>query len=129
MRISAGWVIVTIFDRNSLKNRLRELSRRYSGKRSKHTFARADLADGVAEISLAVAPERRGQGLGSAMLRQAPGSVGAAWGDVRLRARVFADNAPSLRMFRRCGFREVDTHEAAGAEVIVFELAGDRRQR
>jgi SAM-dependent methyltransferase len=43
MRISAGWVIVTIFDRNSLKNRLRELSRRFSGKRSKHTFARADL--------------------------------------------------------------------------------------
>jgi ubiquinone/menaquinone biosynthesis C-methylase UbiE len=43
MRISAGWVIVTIFDRGSLKNRVRELSRRFSGKRSKHTFARADL--------------------------------------------------------------------------------------
>ena len=43
MRISAGWVIVTIFDRNSLKNRLRELSRRWRAKRSKHTFARGDL--------------------------------------------------------------------------------------
>src|SRR5262245_6386715 len=43
MRISAAWVVVTIFDRDSLKNRLRELSRRFSGKRSKHAFARADL--------------------------------------------------------------------------------------
>ena len=43
MRISAAWVIVTIFDRNSLKNRLREVSRRFSGKRSKHTFSRGDL--------------------------------------------------------------------------------------
>jgi hypothetical protein len=36
-------VIVTIFDRHSLKSRLRELSRRFTGKRSKHTFARSDL--------------------------------------------------------------------------------------
>jgi len=43
MRISEGWVIATIFDRDSLKNRFRELSRRFSGKRSKHTFARGDL--------------------------------------------------------------------------------------
>jgi ubiquinone/menaquinone biosynthesis C-methylase UbiE len=43
MRISARAVVVTIFDRDSLKNRLREWSRRFSGKRSKHTFARADL--------------------------------------------------------------------------------------
>jgi ubiquinone/menaquinone biosynthesis C-methylase UbiE len=42
-RISARWVIVTIFDRASLKNRLRELSRRFTGKRSKHAFARGDL--------------------------------------------------------------------------------------
>jgi SAM-dependent methyltransferase len=43
MRISTGWVIVTIFDRNSLKNRLREVSRRLRAKRSKHTFARGDV--------------------------------------------------------------------------------------
>jgi ubiquinone/menaquinone biosynthesis C-methylase UbiE len=50
MRISAGWVIVTIFDRNSLKNRLRELSRRWRAKRSKHTTARGDL-EGIARES------------------------------------------------------------------------------
>jgi SAM-dependent methyltransferase len=43
MRTSARWVIVTIFDRDSLKSRLREISRRFTGKRSKHTFARGDL--------------------------------------------------------------------------------------
>jgi len=43
LRISERAVIVTIFDRHSLKNRLREVSRRLSGKRSKHTFARADV--------------------------------------------------------------------------------------
>jgi hypothetical protein len=44
MRISGGWVIATIFDRDSLKSRMREISRRWSGKRSKHTFARGDLS-------------------------------------------------------------------------------------
>jgi SAM-dependent methyltransferase len=43
LRISDRVVIVTIFDRGSLKNRLRELSRRVTGKRSKHTFARSDV--------------------------------------------------------------------------------------
>jgi SAM-dependent methyltransferase len=43
MRISERWVIVTIFDRRSLKNRLRELSRRFTGKRSKYAFARDDV--------------------------------------------------------------------------------------
>jgi SAM-dependent methyltransferase len=43
MRTSGRWVIVTIFDRDSLKSRLREISRRFTGKRGKHTFARRDL--------------------------------------------------------------------------------------
>ena len=55
MRIAAGWVIVTIFDRNSLKNRLREISRRWSGKRSKHAFARADLERIAREAGFSVA--------------------------------------------------------------------------
>jgi len=55
MRIAAGWVIVTIFDRNSLKNRLREISRRWSGKRSKHAFTRADLERIAAGAGFSVA--------------------------------------------------------------------------
>lgn len=55
MRISAGWVIVTIFDRNSLKNRVREVSRRWRAKRSKHTFARGDLERIARERGFSVA--------------------------------------------------------------------------
>ena len=43
MRTSSRWVIVTIFDRDSLKSRLRKLSRRFTGKRGKNTVARGDL--------------------------------------------------------------------------------------
>ena len=55
MRIAAGWVIVTIFDRDSLKNRLREVSRRLRAKRSKHAFARADVERIARESGFAVA--------------------------------------------------------------------------
>ena len=77
-----------------------------------------------AEINIAVAPERRGRGLGTAMLRGALDAVRAEWGDaVRPRAQVFERNAASLRMFRRCGFQEVGTRVARGEPVIVFERA------
>ncbi len=55
MRIAERCVIVTIFDRNSLKNRLREFSRRFSGKRSKYTFARGDLERIAAQAGFTVA--------------------------------------------------------------------------
>ncbi len=55
MRISRGSVIVTIFDRNSLKNLLRELSRRFRGKRSKHTFSRDDVDRIAREGGFAIA--------------------------------------------------------------------------
>ena len=55
LRISGRAVIVTIFDRGSLKNRLRELSRRVTGKRSKHTFARADVERIAGDAGFSVA--------------------------------------------------------------------------
>ena len=45
MRVSAGWVVVTIFDRASLKNRLRELRRKFNSKRPKNAFSRAEVAE------------------------------------------------------------------------------------
>jgi|GEM_PF-384758 len=45
MRISGGWVVVTIFDRASLKNRLRELRRKFNNKRPKNAFSRAEVAE------------------------------------------------------------------------------------
>ena len=84
---------------------------------------RFDVEDGVAEIDIAIAPERRGQGFGSTMLRQALDGLRAEWGDrLQPRAHVLAHNERSLRMFRPCGFREVGTHERQGACAVVMEI-------
>ena len=86
---------------------------------------RFDVADGVAEIDIAIAPERRGQGLGTTVLRQALACLRAEWGEaLRPRAHVLTHNERSLRLFRRCGFREVGTHERHGARAVVLEPAG-----
>jgi len=83
---------------------------------------RFDVDGGVAEIDIAIAPERRGQGLGAAMLREALAGLRAEWGDgVRPRAHVLPHNERSLRMFRRCGFREVGAQERDGARAVVLE--------
>src|SRR5438105_158086 len=54
---------------------------------------RFDIADGVAEIGITVAPERRGRGYGKAMLQQAIRCLHEERGDhVRPRASVLARN-------------------------------------
>jgi ubiquinone/menaquinone biosynthesis C-methylase UbiE len=44
MRVSRAWIIATVFDSDSLKNRLRELRRRFADKRAKHTLSRRQVA-------------------------------------------------------------------------------------
>jgi ubiquinone/menaquinone biosynthesis C-methylase UbiE len=44
MRVARSWTIATVFDSDSLKNRLRELRRRFSDKRPKHTLSRQQVA-------------------------------------------------------------------------------------
>ncbi len=44
MRVSRSWTIATVFDSASLKNRLRELRRRFTDKRPKHTLSREQVA-------------------------------------------------------------------------------------
>jgi ubiquinone/menaquinone biosynthesis C-methylase UbiE len=44
MRVARTWAIATVFDSDSLKNRLRELRRRFSDKRPKHTLSREQVA-------------------------------------------------------------------------------------
>lgn len=99
----------------------------FSDERGPVGQIRLDVADGVAEVSLAVAPERRGQGLGASMLRQALASARAESPRLRMRAQVFADNAASRRLFERCGFREVDRRPTPGADVVVFEHTPEAR--
>jgi RimJ/RimL family protein N-acetyltransferase len=82
-------------------------------------------ADGLAEISIAIAPEARGRGLGRRLLR---GGIDAARADPALAvagfiARVRPDNAGSLALFRGAGF--VDSHRTrvGNFDCLVLKLA------
>ncbi len=84
---------------------------------------RFDVADGIAEIGISVAPERRRHGYGAAILREALRLLRQERGPtVRPRASVLAHNDTSLRLFRACGFEQVDVVRRDGGErVIVLE--------
>lgn len=44
MRVTSQWAVFTYFDHNSIKNRLREMTRRFKKKRSKWTLSFRDIA-------------------------------------------------------------------------------------
>jgi len=65
---------------------------------------RLDAHDqGVWEVSLTVGAEHRGKGHAAAMLRVVEG-VARSRGAIRLTAVIRADNAPSIRAFKRAGY-------------------------
>jgi L-amino acid N-acyltransferase YncA len=68
---------------------------------------------GVAEVSVYVAERFRGLGLGQALLGELVARSEAA-GIWTLQAGVFPENAASLRLHRRCGFRVVGVREQLG---------------
>jgi phosphinothricin acetyltransferase len=68
---------------------------------------------GVAEISAYVGEEARGQGVGAELLAAAIESSEQA-GIWTLQTGVFPENAPSLGLLRRFGFRELGTQERIG---------------
>lgn len=56
------------------------------------------------DVSLTVAPEHRGKGLGATML-----SVACQWmTDYTIRAQIKRDNIASRKLFGHCGFDEVE---------------------
>ena len=61
---------------------------------------------GIGEVSVYVAADARGGGLGRALLEEA--------GYWTLSAGVFPENEPSLRLHKACGFREVGVRERLG---------------
>lgn len=79
---------------------------------------RLDVEGTDALVSINVAPEWRGCGVGTAMLRAAVEAAFAGMRLRRLRAQVKADNPASLSAFRRAGF----TEEARG-EVIELTVS------
>jgi RimJ/RimL family protein N-acetyltransferase len=80
------------------------------------------LADGVAEVSIAVAPEVRGAGIGRELLAAAVAAAGRALPVHALLARVRADNPPSIALFDGLGFRERGQSTCNGIPCIEYEL-------
>lgn len=65
---------------------------------------------GVAEVSVYVAAPRRGQGVGGALLERLiqESEQNGIW---TLQAAVFPENAATLALHKRCGFREIGRRE------------------
>lgn len=68
---------------------------------------------GVAEVSVYVADNFRGKGIGKALLKQlvAQSEQKGLW---TLQASVFPENIASLALHKICGFREVGTRQRIG---------------
>jgi phosphinothricin acetyltransferase len=81
---------------------------------------------GVAEVSVYVAPEARGRGVGRALLEALirGGEVAGLW---TLQAGIFPENEASLALHRALGFRQVGVRERIGKmqgrwrDVILLE--------
>ena len=90
-------------------------------------YSRRAVYRGVGEESVYVAERARGQGAGRALLEGVIESAreGGLW---TLQAGIFPDNAASLGLHRRLGFREVGVRERIGQlhgvwrDVVLLEL-------
>lgn len=86
---------------------------------------------GVAEVSVYVAQSQRGRGLGQQLL-EALIDASEANGIWSLHAVMFPENAGSVALHRRCGFREVGRRERIGRhdgrwrDTILFERRSQR---
>jgi L-amino acid N-acyltransferase YncA len=82
--------------------------------------------DGVADVSVYLAREARGHGLGTSLL-DALIATARAHGYWKLVSRVFTFNTASRALCRRCGFREVGVYEkhaqldGAWLDVVIVE--------
>lgn len=82
---------------------------------------RVDTDNGVGVVSIAVAPDQRGRGLGSAILRAMLVEASRERITQTLRATVHPDNVASLRAFERVGFRQLE--EPAEGFVVLERSA------
>jgi phosphinothricin acetyltransferase len=86
---------------------------------------------GVAEVSVYVATEAQGAGLGSSLLEKLVSESEAA-GFWTLQAGIFPENKSSIRIHEKCGFRVVGTRERLGKmgdtwrDVVMLERRSER---
>jgi len=86
---------------------------------------------GVAEVSVYVAAEARGAGVGRTLLLQliADAEVDGIW---TLQASIFPENTASLTLHKSCGFREVGRRERIGKmkgvwrDTVLLERRSDK---
>lgn len=82
---------------------------------------RYDRVDaGLAEIDFAVAPERRGAGVGSRLLAETWREACEELGVRAVRGLVFAENGASAGAFLKAGFHEDERRTVEGRECRVF---------
>jgi RimJ/RimL family protein N-acetyltransferase len=73
---------------------------------------------GTAEVAFAIIDEYQGQGIGTALLRNLV-LIAREGGLQQLVAEVLPENAPMLKLFRKCGF---GVKKSSGAGVVHLEL-------
>jgi len=81
---------------------------------------------GVAEVSIGVAAAARGKGVGTALMRELIARAEAA-GVWTLQSVIFPENAASLALHERCGFRVVGRRERIGKMPAIGPRAGEWR--
>jgi len=85
---------------------------------------------GVAEVSVYVDPVASGRGVGTTLLRRLVAASESA-GFWTLQAGIFPENAASLRIHEKCGFRVVGRRERLGQhhgrwrDVLLLERRSD----
>ena len=103
-----------------------ERARRVVGWVAASAYRARDCYAGIAEFSVYVDPEARGQRVGDALMREFLPALerGGYW---KVLSRIFPENAASRALCRRHGFREVGTYErharldGAWRDVVIVE--------
>lgn len=89
---------------------------------------RFDIEEELAVISICVAPEYQGQGLGTAMTRKACALLWTDRPGVVVQALVKPQNAASAAMFLSAGFRQVSARKDMAQPHLLFELKDSRHE-
>jgi len=69
-------------------------------------FSKREVYKGVAELSLYISPQHKGQGIGSTLLKELI-ALSEEQGFWTLQAKIFPENKASIHLHKKLGFREV----------------------
>jgi len=92
---------------------VRRQNARLSGWAALSRVSARQVYGGIAEVSIYVANDCRGQGVGAALLEKLVEESEAA-GLWTLQAHIFPENEASLRLHQKAGFRQVGRRERFG---------------